>query len=149
MSHNDLLRGSIVTNMFRCCNLLERFARRLASEAGLTSVHQWFILAALSSGEALSLKQLGRNTLVTKQNMTGMIERLKQAGYVATCEAEDDRRITLVKMTEEGKRIFARIDCLGAKCNETTFATFTQEEIAAFHDYLERIVASLQEADGD
>lgn len=138
-------RGNIVVNIFRASTLLERVGRRLSSQAGLTSLHQWFILAALSSSGDLSLKELGNNTLVTKQNMTGMVDRLKQNGLVTTYEASNDRRVTLVHITEKGKQALLNADDLGNQSNERSFKDFTEQEIEAFNHYLEQLITNLKD----
>ncbi|RED61723.1 MarR family winged helix-turn-helix transcriptional regulator [Cohnella lupini] len=144
MDNQDHLHGSIVVNIFRCSNLLERLGRKLASEVGLTSVHQWFILSALSNGD-LSLKQLGKNTLVTKQNMTGMIERLKQGQFVSTYEAHDDRRITLVSLTDKGRSALQHLDRFGITNNEASFEHIKLDELSSFNRCLQQLIENMND----
>ncbi|WP_167747018.1 MarR family winged helix-turn-helix transcriptional regulator [Cohnella luojiensis] len=144
MDNQDHLHGSIVVNIFRCSNLLERIGRKLAAEVGLTSVHQWFILSALSDGD-LSLRQLGKNTLVTKQNMTGMIERLKQGQFVKTYECQDDRRITLVSLTEKGKQALQHLDRFGITNNEASFEHIKLEELSSFNKCLQQLIDNMND----
>ncbi|WP_158602188.1 MarR family winged helix-turn-helix transcriptional regulator [Cohnella endophytica] len=144
MDNDGQLHGSIVVNLFRCSNLLERIGRKLVSEVGLSSVHQWFILSALADGD-LSLKQLGKNTLVTKQNMTGMIERLKQGNFVVTYEARDDRRITLVKLTDQGRAALAHLDRFGNLSNRSSFDRLRLEELASFNRCLLQLIENMND----
>jgi DNA-binding MarR family transcriptional regulator len=144
LDNQDHLHGSIVVNIFRCSNLLERLGRKLASEVGLTSVHQWFILSALSNGD-LSLKQLGKNTLVTKQNMTGMIERLKQGRFVSTYEAQDDRRITLVSLTDKGRSALQHLDRFGITNNEASFEHIKLDELSSFNRCLQQLIENMND----
>ncbi|MFB9277839.1 MarR family winged helix-turn-helix transcriptional regulator [Cohnella cellulosilytica] len=139
MKQDEQLHGNIVVNLFRCSNLLERLGRKLAAEAGLTSVHQWFILSALADGE-LSLKQLGLNAHVTKQNMTGMIERLKQGGLVATCEDPEDRRVTRVRLTDKGRQVLARLDSFDAFGQATTLKHLCTEDLSSLNRCLQRLI---------
>ncbi|QYR20192.1 MarR family transcriptional regulator [Paenibacillus sp. sptzw28] len=137
-------RGSIVVNIFRANILLERVGHSLSSQAGLTSLHQWFILAALSRSGDLSFKELRNNMLVTKQNMTGMIDRLRQNGLVTTLEAPEDRRVTLARITEKGKQALLDANEYGNESNESSFHSFTKQEIEAFNSYLERLITNLK-----
>jgi DNA-binding MarR family transcriptional regulator len=143
LDNQDHLQGSIVVNIFRCSNLLERIGRKLVSEVGLTSVHQWFILSALSEGGDLSLKQLGNNTLVTKQNMTGMIERMKQGDYVSTYEAQDDRRVTMVSLTIKGRQALEHLDRFGITNNEASFEHLQLEELSSFNRCLQQVINNM------
>jgi DNA-binding MarR family transcriptional regulator len=142
LDNQDHLHGNIVVNIFRCSNLLERIGRKLVSEVGLTSVHQWFILSALSTGD-LSLKQLGKNTLVTKQNMTGMIERLKQGQYVTTYEAQSDRRITLVSLTDKGIQALHHLDHCSIANNEASFEHIKLDELSSFNQCLKQLIDNM------
>jgi DNA-binding MarR family transcriptional regulator len=144
LDNQDHLHGNIVVNIFRCSNLLERIGRKLVSEVGLTSVHQWFILSALSNGD-LSLKQLGKNTLVTKQNMTGMIERLKQGQYVTTYEAQGDRRKTLVSLTDKGKQALHHLDHCGIANNEASFEHLKLDELSSFNRCLKQLIDNMDD----
>jgi DNA-binding MarR family transcriptional regulator len=144
LDNQDHLHGSIVVNIFRCSNLLERIGRKLVSEVGLTSVHQWFILSALSNGD-LSLKQLGKNTLVTKQNMTGMIERLNQGQYVTTYEALGDRRVTMVSLTVKGKQALKHLDRFGIANNDASFEHIKLEELSSFNRCLQQLIENMND----
>ncbi|MFH5181389.1 MarR family winged helix-turn-helix transcriptional regulator [Paenibacillus sp. TAB 01] len=75
-----------VMNLFRASTLLSRIGGRLAQQVGLASAQQWTLLAAIAEKEGISLKELRRNILVTKQNISSMMDRLRQAGYVRTYE---------------------------------------------------------------
>ncbi|QMV44191.1 MarR family winged helix-turn-helix transcriptional regulator [Cohnella cholangitidis] len=131
-------------NIFRCSNLLERIGRKLVSQVGLTSVHQWFILSSLSEGD-LSLKQLGTNTHVTKQNMTGMIERLKQNDYVTTYEAQEDRRITLVRLTDKGKQALVHLESCGSLSGQTSMDRLRLEELTSFNRCLQQLIENMND----
>ncbi|QJD82231.1 MarR family winged helix-turn-helix transcriptional regulator [Cohnella herbarum] len=144
MDKEEHLHGRVVMNIFRCSNLLERVGRKLVAKVGLTSVHQWFILAALSA-EDLSLKQLGKNTHVTKQNMTGMIERLKHNEYVTTYEAQEDRRITLVRLTEKGKQALAQLDGMGYQSNQESLNCLRLEELNSFNGCLLKLIENMDD----
>ncbi|MFC4599244.1 MarR family winged helix-turn-helix transcriptional regulator [Cohnella hongkongensis] len=139
MKSDEQLHGKIVVNLFRCSNLLERIGRKLIADAGLTSVHQWCILSSLSDGD-LSLKQLGQNAHVTKQNMTGMIERLKQGELVETYADREDRRVTLVRLTEKGRQVLNRLDSFDAFGQETNLRHLCAEDLSSLNRCLQRIL---------
>jgi len=140
----DQLHGNIVVNIFRCSNLLERIGRKLVCEVGLTSVHQWFILSSLAEGD-LSLKQLGLNTQVTKQNMTGMIDRLKQNRYVTTYEAPDDRRVTLVRLTDKGREALERLERFDIFGTETNFKHLCADDLSSFNRCLLQLIRNMND----
>jgi len=144
LNPNEHLPGKIVANIFRCSNLLERLGRGRLSEAGLTSVHQWMILSSLSEGE-LSLKRLGLNANVTKQNMTGMVDRLKQCGLVSTFADPDDRRITLVRLTDDGKRTLEKLNSFETFCKDTNFKRLSDEDLACLNRCLLQMIDNMND----
>ena len=139
---NDRLE--IIDNVFRANVLLERIGHNLSAQAGLTSQHQWFILRALSEVGDQSFKELGNNMLVTKQNMTGMVQRLKQNGSVATYESPQDRRVTKVSITEQGKAALADLNEYSVEKLERTFVGFSEQELESFIDFLERMIKNMK-----
>lgn len=143
MDKMDELRARIVLDLFRASNLLERVGRKLATEAGLSTVQQWLLLGTISVEGELSLKDLREHTLVTKQNITGMVERLKQGGYIHTYEDSADRRITRVKLTDKGDKVLDIIEPMTNVSNEKSFGGFNREELENLSAYLRRLVNDL------
>ena len=54
-----------------------------------------------AGAEGIPLSEIGRNLVVTKANVTGLIDRLEREGLVQR-DSHSDRRITLAKLTEKG-----------------------------------------------
>ncbi|MBD2843770.1 winged helix DNA-binding protein [Paenibacillus sp. IB182496] len=133
----------LLVELFRVSNLLDRSGRAITSAAGLSSVHQWYILEELADGRARPLKELGAHTQVTKQNMSSMIERLRQAGFVACRDCGADRRKRLVSITPQGLAALEHIASQGAASHEAALKGFTAEERARLHEDLRRIAANL------
>ncbi|WGD91943.1 MarR family winged helix-turn-helix transcriptional regulator [Bacillus subtilis] len=133
----------VIINAFRTSTLLERISRNLVSKAGLTSLHQRVILENLLNSGDLSLKDLVEKTSVTKQNMTGMVDRLRQNGFVTTFDSPQDRRITLVRITNKGKQALSDANDLSTQSNKVAFKSFGQEDIIAFNHYLELMISNL------
>lgn len=144
MDNESIDRKEIIMNTFRASQLLHNTGRKLVADQGLTSVQQWFILSTLFREGELALKDLTNNMLVSKQNMTGMVKRLKQGGYVTTFEDPEDRRITRVSITDQGIRVFENLLGDSVVSNERTFAGFTADELSVFANLIERLVGDLQ-----
>ncbi|MFP3668443.1 MarR family winged helix-turn-helix transcriptional regulator [Priestia sp. SIMBA_032] len=145
MKNKDDFQVNTVLNIFRASNLLSRIGGKLTVKVGLTSVQQWILLGAISKKEGLSLKELREDTLVTKQNISSMVDRLRQAGYVTTYEDLSDRRITRVKLTEQGKLILEALKPLTNASNDRTFEVFEPEELVLFASLIERLVTHLSQ----
>jgi MarR family 2-MHQ and catechol resistance regulon transcriptional repressor len=60
------------------------------------------------SGKGVPLGEIGRRLVVSKANITGLIDRLEQKGLVCR-SGSDDRRITEARLTTEGIRLIEEV----------------------------------------
>lgn len=135
----------VVLNLMRASILLHRIGSKLVEGTGLATVQQWQLLGIIGRNEGMSLTELRKDTLVTKQNMTGMIERLQKGGFVTTWCDPADRRLTRVGLTPKGKDTIQMMQPRSAESNEVTFCDFSGEELELFDDLLERLIRSLHD----
>ena len=85
-------------------------AERAFSAHGLES-WEFDVLAALrraGAPDTLSPGQLIKETMVTSGTMTNRIDRLTARGLVTREDHPDDRRVVLVRLTDEGRRRWMR-----------------------------------------
>jgi DNA-binding MarR family transcriptional regulator len=82
---------------------------------GLTDV-QFNVLALLAyqSGASGGLTQaeLGDMMLVNRANVTSLVDRVEKQGLVVRTAAVGDRRSNIIKMTADGKKLFAKVEPL-------------------------------------
>lgn len=80
---------------------------------GITGA-QWAVLRALQRAEAEGLdglrpSSLGQRLLVKKPSVTGVVERLRRCGWVASKEGELDHRSKKIMLTPEGRRLMRQV----------------------------------------
>ncbi|MBI3089042.1 MAG: MarR family transcriptional regulator [Candidatus Tectomicrobia bacterium] len=138
------LHENIVLHIFKTANLLLKVGNRLAREVGI-SFQQWFILLQLwEKGElGATPTELGSSLFVTKQNMTGMIDRMERDGYVARGSDPNDRRVSRILLTSKGRKALQQIEPLKDQWNKEAFALLTREEKEALFKLLDRYLAFL------
>ncbi|KEO84538.1 hypothetical protein EL26_03195 [Tumebacillus flagellatus] len=116
---------------------------RLAGAYGL-SQQQWTLLSVLcKSGQGMTMTELGKNLLVTKANMTGMVDRLERDGFVSRHPDQFDRRVTKVLLTDKGKEFMNAIEGPRNEFTEEMLGDFSHEELTNFCGYLERLFEKL------
>ncbi len=144
----SLLEDRIVVGVFRAASLLARAGNRLAGGLGLTQ-QQWVLLAALGRGgpEGLPLSALGRNLLVTKANITGMVDRLERDGYVARAAHPSDRRVTRARLTPKGRRFLKAVVPLQAAWSARAFRPLRGREKRELMRLLDKHLDALKEAE--
>ncbi|QOS79380.1 winged helix-turn-helix transcriptional regulator [Paenibacillus sp. JNUCC31] len=143
MQNKNDFQTDIVLNVMRASNLLSRIGGKITASVGVHSIQQWMLLNRIANHEGLAIKDLRQDTLVTKQNISSMVERLRQAGYVFTYEDFSDRRITRVKLTEQGHQILTDLTPLTYSTNDQIFEVFSSEELLYFASLVERLVSHL------
>lgn len=87
------------------------FSRAVAgkvSEYGLT-VPQFGVLEALYHLGPLSLGDLAEKLLVTGGNVTYVMDRLEEHGWVVRERCGDDRRVVRAKLTAAGREVIAEV----------------------------------------
>src|SRR5438128_57525 len=83
------------------------FARRLAPMFEKTNLtpQQWTILNVVADSGPMTLAALARKMIVSKQNMTGMVGRLRKAGYLERNDDPSDRRSAPVVVTRRRRAV--------------------------------------------
>jgi len=94
-------------NIIVTANLLIKEAQQLFRPYGLTDAQfdVLMILETQSENGTLNQTELGHMLLVNRSNVTGLVDRMEQAGWVRRMPDGEDRRINLVVMTEAGREI--------------------------------------------
>ena|SRR5271156_2895879 len=100
-----------VLNIVRTSDQLQiRFAR-LLREFGLTSPTQYNILRILrGEGKPLPILEIASRTISVVPGITGLIDRLEQAGFVNRLRCAKDRRVIFVALTDQGTKTLADLD---------------------------------------
>lgn len=83
-------------------------SRRMARES--LTVPGFNVLMILAHGDAeYPMHRLGELLLVSRANVTGLVDSLERKGFVARRENPRDRRGKLVRITASGRDLLARI----------------------------------------
>jgi DNA-binding MarR family transcriptional regulator len=99
------LANRMFFKLYQCANLLHKTGTRAVESEGLTT-QQWAILGALSRPEAqdgMSVGDLARYLMVSRQNLSGVIGRMERDGRISIVPDGRDRRSRLIRMTDEGR----------------------------------------------
>ena len=82
---------------------------RLASEFGL-SPPQLFALRTLDPDHPVSMRALAQQLQCDSSNVTGLVDGLAAQGLVERHEAEHDRRVRMLVITERGAEVRKRME---------------------------------------
>lgn len=144
MEDKDDKLADIILDIIRAANLLERLGGKYAKEADLSSVQQYMILSMLATEDNLSMRDLRQNTLVTKQAITGLIDRMKHVGYLETFKDEKDRRVTYVHLTPLGREALDITRPFRISGNRKAFSVLSDEESSQLLTILPKLIKHLK-----
>jgi MarR family 2-MHQ and catechol resistance regulon transcriptional repressor len=104
----DDLDTMLVHNLLRTHSYLSPFIDAGLRRQNLTSAQLNVLLALRSAGpDGLLMGQIGERLVVTRSNVTGLVDRLERQGLVART-AHRDRRATIVRLTAAGEALLER-----------------------------------------
>jgi DNA-binding MarR family transcriptional regulator len=102
------LANRLFFRLYQCANMLHKTGTRAVEAEGLTT-QQWAVLGALSRPEAeggMSVGDLARYLMVSRQNLAGLISRMERDGRIGSAPDGRDRRSRLVTMTASGREVW-------------------------------------------
>ncbi len=117
------------------------FKRRL-HPTGLTPVHL-LVLCALLEEEGCSAGELGKRLMLDGATLSGVLERMEEAGWVVKAPAQADRRMLRLNLTPKAREAVPEIMRLMERANEESLAPFRLEERLL----LKRMLRDLQSLD--
>jgi DNA-binding MarR family transcriptional regulator len=115
------------------------------AELGLTRARGEVIWTLHHQG-AMTQRQLGQALNCSAPNVTGLLDALESAGFVTRGPHPDDRRKTLVQLTERGAATASAWTAGHDEFAAMLFADLKTPELAAFVTGLDRVLARLADA---
>ncbi|MCK5264806.1 MAG: MarR family transcriptional regulator [Candidatus Thorarchaeota archaeon] len=101
------------------------------------------ILFALWQQDNVPINELSKRTLLRKSTLSELLDNLEEAGYIRREQSEEDRRKTIIQLTEKTRKLQSTYIKLSADMTEIFYKGFTPEEIDELEAYLHRILKNL------
>ena len=145
------LANRLFFRLYQCANMLHKTGTRAVEAEGLTT-QQWAVLGALSRPEAedgISVGDLARYLMVSRQNLSGLISRMERDGHIRSAPDGRDRRSRLVTMTESGRDIWmVQAQPKIYDYYEQALAGFSISDITHSLHYLLKLLDNMKRLDG-
>jgi DNA-binding MarR family transcriptional regulator len=134
--HLDLIVETVI--------YLESESRRLAREAcqrvGVTGT-QLNVLKLLEEIGELSLSELSRRLAAQNSSVTGIVDRMVQAGLVTREQSPEDRRVWRIRMTPRGEEIAKQTQVLPWDLLRDALGSLDRREKEHLTQILEKVAA--------
>ena len=146
------LANRLFFRLYQCTNMLHKTGTRAVEAEGLTT-QQWAVLGALSRPEAeggMSVGDLARYLMVSRQNLSGLISRMERDGHIGSAPDGRDRRSRLVTMTESGRDVWlVKAQPKIHAYYEQALDGFSTNDITHTLHYLLKLLDNMKRLDGD
>ncbi len=117
-----------------------RVIHRELREHGLTGAQLTILRVLAESGSSgVKLNEISHRLFVTSGNVTGLVDRLEEAGYIARVPHPEDRRVTLAVLTPAGRELFDEIHPRHVARIKRLMSALTAQEQTVLADLLSRI----------
>lgn len=145
------LANRLFFRLYQCANMLHKTGTRAVEAEGLTT-QQWAILGALSRPAAksgMSIGDLARYLMVSRQNLAGLIGRMERDSLVAIVPDANDRRSRLVTLTASGRHTWQVLAQPKIRAYyDQVLADFSINDTAHALHYLLKILDNMKRLDG-
>lgn len=130
-------------SIFSLARSHHRLAGQLLREAGLYP-GQELILMQLWHQDSQSQNSLTKSLRLDHSTIAKSVRRLETAGLVTCSRSEDDKRVTIVSLTQTGREIESRVNQAWRKVEEISTKGLNDKEKAQFVALAKKIATTLE-----
>jgi len=128
--------------ILRVHTVISSIIRKKVSKKGLT-LPQLYVLTTLGLQGDMLLGQIGQELLVTKGNITPIVNHLERDGFVLREQDEKDRRKVWVKLTAKGQELFGEVLAAYEEEFVPLMDYLSQEELRQLSQLLKKVVEGI------
>ncbi|MCP1424546.1 DNA-binding MarR family transcriptional regulator [Paenibacillus xylanexedens] len=101
------------------------------------------VLMFLYREETLSIKMLAERVQRTQPTVTVLVNKLEKLGYVERSKSAEDSRVTMIRLTEQGKRLEPIFHQVSEQINDIIYSGLSDEQSEQLESLLSIIVRKL------
>ncbi len=103
------------------------------------------ILYILWQEDGIPIKTISEKCGLAITSLTTMLERMEKQGLIRRVQADNDKRKTLLYLTEKAHSLKGEYDAVSDRMSRIYYAGFEEEEVQQFERFLDRIRKNLEE----
>jgi DNA-binding MarR family transcriptional regulator len=134
--------------LYQASNLMHKQGTRYIGKFG-TTTQQWAVLGALARplvrDDGMTVKDLIEFLDVSRQNLTAVLDRLEGRGWIKRIKDKDDGRSKRIRLTGEGKSIWARMQEPIEAFYTAALDSFSHDDQVALYRLLDRLKTTLSQ----
>lgn len=107
---------------------------------------QYSMIVAIAELQETTVRDLSAKLHVSGPFITVEINKLIKGGYVDKRPDDNDRRSSLLSLTNEGVELVRRVSVIRQMTNDAIFGSFDEEEVASLQRLVKTLVRDLEVA---
>ena len=105
---------------------------------------QWIVLDKLDAKKQMSQKEIGNESFKNAPTISRIIDNLVRKGFVSRVSEENDRRKTVISLTDEGKELVRQCRTEVDSLRDISWKNLSDEDYADFNRILDQIFANFE-----
>ncbi len=101
------------------------------------------VLMFLYREETLSIKMLAERVQRTQPTVTVLVNKLEKLGYVERHKSAEDSRVTMIRLTEQGRKLEPVFNQVSKQINEMIYGGLSDEQAEQLELLLSSIVRKM------
>jgi DNA-binding MarR family transcriptional regulator len=130
----------------RTADAVARHVEAALNQGGVTTA-QYGVLLHLSRGQPLSLTDLSERIFRSNSTLTSLIDRMERDNLVTRAARANDRRVTTVELTEQGRDLLLKIRQTHRPFLARMMACLAPGELDLLKGLLEKVEYQLEHGD--
>ncbi|MDD3680471.1 MarR family winged helix-turn-helix transcriptional regulator [Mesotoga sp.] len=122
-------------------DLLRNFTQFISysNEAAELKTMEFYLLLYIGLKGPQNMSALAKAYLMTKSNITVLVDDLENKSYVGREKSERDRRVTIIKLTRKGEAVFKEFSKNFSELIDIFLENVQEDDLVVMTDGFERI----------
>lgn len=134
--------------LYQCSNLMHKNGTKFMADCGATT-QQWAVLGALARPlvrqKGMTVKDLIEFLLLSRQNLTAVLDRLEAREWIERVKDPEDGRSRLIRLTGEGNRLWDEMQAPIETFYSRALQGFSEDDQVALYHLLDRLKVGLND----
>jgi DNA-binding MarR family transcriptional regulator len=131
--------------LLTCTTLIEGEVRSRLRERFNVTLPRFDLMAQLDKvPEGMTLSDISKRMMVSNGNVTGLVERLVESGYLDRRTSEFDRRVQVIRLTKIGRAEFRKMAAEHETWIADMFSDLTRKDVRELMRLLAKAKLSAQ-----
>ncbi len=112
------------------------------------TIPEWRVLAVIGEAAQVAARDVVQRTPMDKMTVSRAVASLEQKGFVRRAPDPDDKRVSTLALSAEGRSLFDRVAAMALEFEDDLLAMLGADEAAAFLMVLAKLEARAMENGG-